>query len=161
VQEIVQNALDRAAALLQRHAVEVRLDSNLPPLLVDAASIGGVVFELLENAAKYSPAGSAIHVIARAAGADQAQVGVEDEGSGIPRHLRARVFDKFFRAPASHEGRGFGLGLAIARGIVEAHGGRIWVEDASGRRGTAVWFTVPCQTAVPHADSLSAHTRGG
>ena len=137
------------------------MDSSLPPLLVDAESIGGVVFELLENAAKYSPSGSAIHVIARAVDANQAQVGVEDEGSGIPRHLRARVFDKFFRAAASHEGRGFGLGLAIARGIVEAHGGRIWVEDASGGRGTAVWFTVPCQTAVPRADSFSAHTRSG
>jgi len=161
VQEIVQNALDRAAALLEHHAVEVRLDSRLPPLLVDAASIGGVVFELLQNAAKYSPPGSGIHVIARAGDGGLAEIGVEDEGTGIPKHLRTRVFDKFFRAPASHEGRGFGLGLAIARGIVEAHAGRIWVEDANGKRGTAVWFTVPCQTAVARADNVSAHTRSG
>ena len=148
--EVIQSALGRAEALVSRHAVEVTVDAKLPPLLVDGPSISGVVFELLENAAKYSAPGSAIHIVVRPREADpgQVEIGVEDQGSGIPRHLHARVFDKFFRAPQGRDGRGFGLGLAIARGIVEAHGGHIWIEDPAHGRGTAMWFTVPCRRAV-------------
>lgn len=73
---------------------------------------------------------------------------VEDEGRGIPPELRERVFDKFFRATSEGAAslgrpRGLGMGLAIARGIVEAHGGRIWVESGMGGAGARVAFTVP------------------
>jgi hypothetical protein len=75
-------------------------------------------------------------------------IAVEDEGRGIPAELRERVFDKFFRATSDGAAslgrpRGLGIGLAIARGIVEAHGGRIWVESGTARLGARVAFTVP------------------
>ena len=163
VQEIIQAALDRAEALVVDHRVEIAVDSDLPPLLVDPASISGVVFELLQNAAKYSPPRTSILVTARRGSpASAVEIGVKDEGPGIPHHLRTRVFEKFFRASEGAEGRGFGLGLAIARGIVEAHGGRIWIEDGPQRGGNAIWFTVPSQPGVvSDGKQLSAHTRGG
>jgi two-component system, OmpR family, sensor histidine kinase KdpD len=75
-------------------------------------------------------------------------IAVEDEGRGIPAHLRERVFDKFFRATSDgaaslERPRGLGMGLAIARGIIEAHGGRIWVESGAGGVGARVAFTIP------------------
>ena len=76
------------------------------------------------------------------------QLSVEDEGSGVPLELRERVFDKFFRAmrdgdSSTHQPSGTGMGLAIAKGIVEAHGGRIWIEDAHGNQGSRVVVTLP------------------
>jgi len=75
------------------------------------------------------------------------QISVEDEGPGIPRDLRERVFDKFFHIGSNQAGsgrpEGIGMGLSIAKGIVEAHGGLIWIEDAEGPKGTRVSFTVP------------------
>ena len=75
-------------------------------------------------------------------------MGVEDEGPGIPNHLRERVFDKFFRATrdgdiTTHKPTGTGMGLAIAKGIVEAHEGRIWIESGNDGKGTRVLFTLP------------------
>jgi two-component system sensor histidine kinase KdpD len=75
-------------------------------------------------------------------------IAVEDEGPGIPAHLRERVFDKFFRATSDGAAslgrpRGLGMGLAIARGIIEAHGGRTWVESGAGGAGASVAFTIP------------------
>ncbi|HEX6715813.1 MAG TPA: ATP-binding protein, partial [Pyrinomonadaceae bacterium] len=76
------------------------------------------------------------------------QMGVEDEGPGIPVQLRERVFDKFFRATRDGDVRtrqptGTGMGLAIAKGIVEAHEGRIWIESGNNGKGTRVMFTLP------------------
>jgi K+-sensing histidine kinase KdpD len=142
--EIVNAALDRAAAVLGPHPVEVAIEDKLPLLQVDAASIAGVVFELLENAARYSPAGAPITIRANKAAAEWVQVAVEDEGTGIAPEYRERIFEKFFRAPRpAADNRGFGVGLAIARGIVEAHGGRIWAEARNGP-GIVLHFTVPC-----------------
>jgi K+-sensing histidine kinase KdpD len=160
-QEIIQAALDRAEPLLSSHRVEIAVQPGLPALLVDASLISGVVFELIRNASKYSPAGSSIGIAARRRDGGTIEITVSDEGPGVPQRLRTRVFEKFFRAPEMGDGRGFGLGLTIARGIVEAHGGRIWMEDGPHKRGNAVWFTVPCQSgARSDAGELSAHTRG-
>jgi two-component system sensor histidine kinase KdpD len=76
------------------------------------------------------------------------EMGVEDEGPGVPSHLRERVFDKFFRATrdgdvTTHKPTGTGMGLAIAKGIVEAHEGRIWIESGNNGKGTRVLFTLP------------------
>ncbi len=145
VQDLVNAAADRADAMLRQVSLEITIAEDLPYLLVDAAAVSGVMYELLENAAKYSPAGGSVHVSARRSG-DQVEVAVEDQGPGVPPEYRQRVFEKFFRAPdAPRDKQGFGMGLAIARGIVEAHGGRIWVEAGSDNRGAAVRFTVPCQ----------------
>ena len=152
--EIVNAALDRAAAALASHPVEVAIADKLPLLQVDAASTAGVVFELLENAAHYSPAGAPITIRANPVRGGNAadgwvQIAVEDEGAGIPAEYRERVFEKFFRAPRPPDDtRGFGMGLAIARGIVEAHGGRIWAEANNGR-GSVLQFTLPCERSRP------------
>src|SRR5262249_6197837 len=103
---------------------------------------------LVENAAKYSSKGSAIRIVAQRGGQESVQMSVEDEGQGIPADLRERVFDKFFRATrdgdvSTQQPSGTGMGLAIAKGIVEAHQGKIWIEPRAGGRGTRVIFTLP------------------
>ena len=75
------------------------------------------------------------------------EIAVEDQGPGIPSHLREHVFERFYRAPSNgpasgHTG-GIGMGLAIAKGIVEAHSGHIWIEDGTANRGARIVFTVP------------------
>jgi two-component system sensor histidine kinase KdpD len=106
------------------------------------------MYTLIENAAKYSPSGTIIRINATRGAEDLIRMAVEDEGAGIPIHLRQRVFDKFFRAIrngdiATNEPSGTGMGLAIAKGIIEAHGGDIWIEPVSDHGGTRVVFTLP------------------
>ena len=132
---------------------------------MDAASFVEVLYILLDNASKYAPPGSTIHV--SAAMADERHVGlsVSDEGQGIPLDARERVFEKFFRVPGreSHDPRrkGIGLGLPIARRLVEAQGGRIWVESEPGL-GSTFWFTLPVFAEVAEvAPAPRAETRQG
>jgi len=148
VEEIVAMAMARADALTRDHRLEVELESELPVARVDASLIAEVLFSLIDNAAKYSPSGSRIKISAGRAENERIMIAVEDQGRGIPAPLRERVFDKFFRATAEGAAslgrpRGLGMGLAIARGIVEAHGGRIWVESGAGGVGARIAFTVP------------------
>jgi two-component system sensor histidine kinase KdpD len=148
VEEIVTMARARAESLSRDHQLDSELESELPVARVDASLIAEVLYSLIDNAAKYSPAGSRIKISARRAENEMIMIVVEDEGRGIPEELRERVFDKFFRATsegAASLGRpkGLGMGLAIARGIVEAHGGRIWIESGAGGAGARVAFTVP------------------
>jgi len=146
IEEIVAAALARAEPLTRSHQVIVSIDKDLPVVRVDARAVAEVVYTLLDNAAKYSPAATSIKVTAGQFDDATLKLAVEDEGEGIPTALRERVFDKFFRAthmnPASMRS-GMGMGLAIARGIVEAHGGRIWIESTSRGRGTRVALTLP------------------
>ncbi|MFY9557017.1 MAG: ATP-binding protein [Blastocatellia bacterium] len=146
VDEIVSAALDRAQPLTRRHTVEVSIDKELRAVRVDAKAVAQVVYALVDNAAKYSAGGTTITVSGSQAD-DMICLMVEDQGPGIAPNLRERVFDKFFRAmrdgAAAAQPAGTGMGLAIARGIVEAHGGRIWIEDASGGRGTRVALALP------------------
>jgi K+-sensing histidine kinase KdpD len=146
VDEIVMTALERAEPLTRSHAVEVSIEKDLPVVRVDAKAVAEVLYTLLDNAAKYSANGTRIKVSASQAD-EMMRLTVEDEGPGVPTELRERVFDKFFRAmrdgDKGAQPSGTGMGLAIARGIVEAHGGRIWVDDGSGGRGTRVALTLP------------------
>jgi signal transduction histidine kinase len=108
----------------------------------DREKLARVLGNLLDNAVKYSPAGGRIEVDARRL-ADSAEISVADEGIGIPRADRERVFTKFFRADregAAHEGTG--LGLFLVRGLVTAMGGRVWVESEEGR-GSRFTFELP------------------
>lgn len=148
VDEIVSMALVRAKPFIGERNVEVELEGEPPLVQIDARAVAEVVYLLIDNATKYSPPGSRIRVAARRASEEKVQLSVEDEGSGIPAPLRERVFDKFFRATPDHavalnRPSGIGMGLTIARGIVEAHGGRIWIETGSSGHGTRVIFTVP------------------
>ena len=125
------------------------IEAKLGPALDDEDAIFRVAMtahELLENAAKYAPAGTVIEVSA-SAGNKEAVVEVADRGQGIPVGEEVRIFDKFYRAKPAREG-GVGLGLTICRGIIEAHGGRIWAENRTG--GGAVFrFAIPLSEEQP------------
>jgi K+-sensing histidine kinase KdpD len=148
IDEIISAALLRAEPITRNHRVELQVDKELPGVRVDERAVSEVVYTLIDNAAKYSPKGSTIRLTARRAGDELIQMAVEDNGPGIPNDLRERVFDKFFRATrdgdvTTHQPTGTGMGLAIAKGIVEAHEGKIWIESGAGGRGTRVVFTLP------------------
>lgn len=146
LEEIVTAALKRASPSTKNHRVELRLQAELPSVRVDERAMAEVIFVLLENAAKYSPPG-VILVAAEPGPQGMVCLSIEDQGPGIPAELRKRVFDKFFRAvrdgdlPSQRPGTG--MGLAIAKGIVEAHGGRIWIEDPKNLKGTRVVILLP------------------
>jgi K+-sensing histidine kinase KdpD len=148
IEEIVSAALSRAASLTKGHRVEVNLEDDLPMVRVDERAVSEVVYSLVDNAAKYSPAGTVIRIGATRLDEKVIQMEVEDEGSGISSELRERVFDKFFRATrdgdvSTSRPSGTGMGLAIAKGIVEAHDGTIRIEGRRRGKGTRVVFTLP------------------
>ena len=138
--------VDEAVAAFRRTGVgqQVRVEApdELPMVRADRRRIEQVLSNLLNNAAKFSPPGHPITVRIESQ-ADQAAVQVRDRGHGIPADKLPHLFKKFSRV---HEDRGIsgtGLGLAICKGIVEAHGGRIWVESPGIGQGTVITFTVP------------------
>jgi two-component system sensor histidine kinase KdpD len=148
VEEIISAALARASTLTREHKILVDVGKQLPVVRVDERAVSEVVYTLIDNAAKYSPAGTSIRISAEQHGDGLIQIAVEDEGEGIEPDLRERVFDKFFRATrdgdiSTRQPTGTGMGLAIARGIVEAHDGKIRIESQPGVRGTRVVFTLP------------------
>jgi K+-sensing histidine kinase KdpD len=148
VDEMIEMALARANPLVAQHTVQVDIQSELPVVLVDARAVSEVIYTLVDNAAKYSPSGTIIHISASRALGDMIRITVEDRGGGVAPDLRDRVFDKFFRAIGEdHASRsqppGTGMGLSIAKGIVDAHGGRIWIESGEAGTGTRVVFELP------------------
>ncbi len=148
VDEIISAALTRAEPIMRQHRIELEVEQELPGVRVDESAVSEVVYTLIDNAVKYSAQGSRIRISAQRAGNDLIQMSVEDEGRGVAPDLRERVFDKFFRATrdgdvSTTQPTGTGMGLAIAKGIVEAHGGKIWIESAKGGKGTRVVFTLP------------------
>jgi two-component system sensor histidine kinase KdpD len=145
-EEIINNALERAKNQLSAHRISVEIEPDLPSVLVDAASIAEVVYTLLDNAAKYSPPETRIRITARRADHDGVEIAVEDEGEGISEEMREKVFEKFVRAREEDihtTASGLGLGLAIARGIVESQGGRIRIEDGDDGFKTKFVFQIP------------------
>jgi two-component system sensor histidine kinase KdpD len=143
--EMVEDALLRAEPLLARRRVDVTIASGLPALRVDPRLISQVIFTLVENAAKYSGAGAGIAVTVQQR-ENSVCFAVNDDGPGIAPELRAQVFEKFFRSGPQP---GLGMGLAIARGIVQAHGGKIWIENGPGGKGTSVQFQLPLAPLPP------------
>ena len=156
VGSILQSGLRRAETVTRDHRVLVALDDNLPAVSVDEASITEVIYILLDNASKYSPPGTAITMRAAREDERSVRITVSDDGPGIPDLMRERVFERFFRVPAreSHDPSrgGVGLGLPIARRLVDTQGGRIWIETPASRRGTAVIVTVPAAPAEMDAE---------
>jgi K+-sensing histidine kinase KdpD len=143
--EIVESTLRFLGALLAKHKVEVRMPPDLPQVVVDAALIQRVFTSLIANVAKHTPPGTLVTISARAAG-DNVEVSVEDDGPGLPRGREEEVFESFARGESQAVRRGAGLGLAISRAIVAAHGGAIRAE--SGReKGTRFVFTLPLAPA--------------
>jgi two-component system sensor histidine kinase KdpD len=144
--DLVGTALDQLDERLRDRAVDVRLPADLPAVHVDAALVVQVLRNLLDNAAKYTPPGSAIHVTATA---DDpfVRITVDDEGPGLPAGDPARLFDKFQRGHEEGTVVGVGLGLAICRAIVQAHGGTIEARNRAGG-GARFEFTLPATEQV-------------
>ena len=146
VEDIIDAALAQAEPLTRHHNVRVSVAEELPVIRVDARTVTEVIYTLVDNASKYAPSGTTITIGACRASDDVVAISVADEGPGIPQHAREIAFEKFYRGDSNEieSGRiGIGMGLAIARGIVEAHGGHIWIEDGTSGRGARVVFTVP------------------
>ncbi len=149
IEDLVEGALRRSATMLQARRVDIQLPDGLAPVHVDAVEIQQVLVNLLDNAAKYSFPGTAIRLTARQTDSELT-ISVSNEGEGIAENDLDRVFDRFYRVRSKRERpvRGSGLGLAICKGIIAAHGGRIWVESTLGHV-TTVTFTLPVREPAP------------
>jgi two-component system sensor histidine kinase KdpD len=147
LEEVVGAALTRMDEQLEGWTVNVKLPADLPLVPIDAVLVEQVLVNLLENAAKYARKGSAIDIEAHAEGTSVV-VEVMDRGPGIPPELLDKIFEKFYRLPRESAGSGAGLGLAICRGIVQAHGGRIWAENRAVG-GAAFRFSLPLEGTPP------------
>ncbi|MGH2368331.1 MAG: sensor histidine kinase, partial [Chloroflexota bacterium] len=148
-------AVERVRPRAGSHELRVAVAARLPAVYADPRRVEQVLYNLLDNAIKYSPERGRVAIAAEATGAE-VLVSVADEGLGIPDDLLGAVFARF-RREASARTRGIngtGLGLAICKGIVEAHGGRIWAESPvrgrppADRPGTVVRFTLPIAAAL-------------
>jgi len=141
--EVIREAMPQLHTLTVGHNFSVHITENLPPVNVDDKRIAQVIVNLVRNAATYAPKGSEINISANLRG-NLIQVNVNDQGPGIPLSDRKRVFQAFRRGVAEESGatKGAGLGLAICKGLIEAHGGRIWIKNKV-LPGTTVSFTVP------------------
>jgi two-component system sensor histidine kinase KdpD len=147
IAEAIDSALDATRHLLQKHKVEVSIASGLPAVAMDVERIREVVTHLLENAAKYSPAGTTVTVTAERQ-ARNIVVSVADHGPGIDSFEQPLIFEKFYRGRnQQYAAHGTGMGLAIAKVIVEAHGGTIGVVSQLGS-GSVFSFTLPIQALV-------------
>jgi two-component system sensor histidine kinase KdpD len=147
---IVDDVLGRLRALTARHRVLVDIPEDLPPVELDYIEIDQVLSNLIENAVKYVPPGKEIEITARRVDSE-IEVAVADRGPGIPPASLPRLFDAFYRGEAGRSIKGSGLGLAVAKGLIGAHGGRIWAENRSGG-GTRFVFTLPLGEAANVTD---------
>ncbi len=151
--EIVGSALGRASKILAQHRVEVELAADLPMLDLDPVLFEQVLFNLLDNAAKYANEGSTIRLESWRDGRE-VRLQLLDEGAGIPAEDLERVFDKFYRARKSDSVRaGTGLGLAISRGFVEAMGGAITAGNRTDRSGAVFTLALPVPAEIRSLDT--------
>lgn len=156
LRDLVRAAVSRAEPLTRDHRITVSIPPELPAVAVDPSTITEVMYILLDNATKYAQAGTEVRVVASQDDDRHLCVEVIDEGPGIPPALRERVFENFFRIqgrePADPRRIGIGLGLPIARRLVEAQTGRIWIESPVSRRGTAVILMLPISMGAAERD---------
>jgi two-component system sensor histidine kinase KdpD len=140
-EEVVGVAVNATEQILKKHNVQLRIAHDLPLVEIDAALVARVLVNLLENASKYTPAGSEVTLSAEVVG-DQLSVAVSDTGPGLPPGREDEIFQKFTRGVRESSTRGVGLGLTICRAIVESHHGRIVGGNRSGG-GAIFTFTLP------------------
>ena len=142
MQEAVEDAVEKSKAILCKHPVTVQLPPNLPAARIDVERISEVIAQLLENAAKYSAPETSIYITGEVKDR-MIMLSVADRGPGIDDFEQALIFEKFYRGRNQRmQVQGTGMGLAIAKAIVEAHGGQIGVTSQLGR-GSVFYFTVP------------------
>jgi two-component system sensor histidine kinase KdpD len=153
--EIIGSALRRASKILARHQVELELAADLPMLDLDAVLFEQVVFNILDNAAKYSPEGTAVRIQSWR-DRDAVCLQVADEGDGIPPAEIEHIFDKFYRAEKGDRVRaGTGLGLAISRGFVEAMHGTITAANRADRSGAVFVIRLPIPRESAQLDTAA------
>ena len=140
---LIERVVRRFHGRSRRHTFAARLPSDVPLVLGDRERLESVLYNLLDNAVKYAPRGGRVDVDVRVHN-DEVEVVVEDEGIGVRRGDHLRIFEAYYRADPGGRpsAEGSGLGLYICKTIVEAHGGRIWI-DSRPERGASVHFTVP------------------
>jgi two-component system sensor histidine kinase KdpD len=142
VREAIDRALEQAKQSIANHPVEIAAPEDLPPVTMDLERIKDVLVHLVENAGKYSPAESPVRITAEAKGR-MLTLSVADRGPGIDDFEQTLIFDKFYRGKSErYRVQGTGMGLAIAKAVVEAHGGSIGVISQLGH-GSVFWFTLP------------------
>ena len=142
IAEVIESAVAESRAVLGQHSVQLQLPANLPKVRVDSDRIAEVLKQLLENAAKYSPPASPITITAELRGS-KVVTSVTDRGAGIDDFEQSLIFDKFYRGTDQrYRVQGTGMGLAIAKAIVEAHGGSIGVTSQVGH-GSVFSFALP------------------
>jgi two-component system, OmpR family, sensor histidine kinase KdpD len=142
IQEAVRDAIEKSKVVLAQHPIEIALPDDLPPVRIDLERISDVIVQLLENAAKYSSPDSPIYVAGEAKNR-VVMTSVADRGPGIDDFEQSLIFEKFYRGRNQRlQVQGTGMGLAIAKAIVEAHGGEIGVTSQLGH-GSVFYFTLP------------------
>jgi two-component system sensor histidine kinase KdpD len=157
LEEVVEVALRRLAESLNQRPVVTDVPANLPMVPMDGILLEQVMLNLLDNALRYTPAGTPIEVSASLQNGS-VLVAVADRGPGLLPEDLNKVFEKFYRGQDRSEQSGAGLGLAICRGIVEAHGGRIWAENHPGG-GALFRFTLPLEAQeLPSSDASLTET---
>jgi two-component system sensor histidine kinase KdpD len=151
LEELIGSALGRLDARLAGRAVTVRVSPNLPLVALDGVLIEQALFNLVDNALKYSPPSTPIGIAATLEGGTL-RITVEDAGAGIPPGEEARVFEKFSRASRPGDPGGAGLGLAIVKGIATAHGGAARAENRAGG-GATFTLELPATGEAPRLDA--------
>ena len=156
IEEVIGSALAGSRRMLGERKIQARVPPDLPLVQLDAVLVERLFVNLLENAAKYTPAGTPLTIDASMMQDDghrYVRVEVSDSGPGLPAGMESRVFDKFTRGEKESALPGIGLGLAICRAIVEAHGGRIGASNRTDMTGTVLgacfWFMLPADEAPP------------
>jgi two-component system sensor histidine kinase KdpD len=139
--EVVGGTLARLRHAAEQHRMVVEISEDLPLVPADHVQLDQVFTNLISNSLKYAPGGSTITVTAWPVSGEQVQVQVKNQGPPVPAEHLDHIFDKFYRVTAADRVTGTGLGLSICKGIVEAHGGRIWAENLPD--GFAFKFTLP------------------
>jgi len=141
--QLVESVKDRLSSLAAKHSLLIDVPGELPQVVVDDVRVGEVLTNLVENAVKCSEEGNKIAITASPNG-KYVILSVTDEGIGIAPDLHQKIFDRFYQVENHRKGnrQGTGLGLTICRGIIEAHGGRIWVESEENK-GAKFSFSLP------------------
>ncbi|MGH8772301.1 MAG: ATP-binding protein, partial [Burkholderiales bacterium] len=151
ISELAGSALNRLDDRAKEHVLLVKIPHNLPLVLVDAALIEQVFVNIIENALKYTPAGTRIQIIAQVE-REAMRISVADDGPGFASNMEGRVFDKFYRGREQDGRAGVGLGLTLAKAIIEAHGGSIIAQNRLGG-GAEIAFTLPLEKNQPLLES--------
>lgn len=143
--ELIHTATKRLMEQFTKKSIhlDIECESHLPYVLVDPLRIQEVLLNLLQNALQYTPAEGHVKISAKSGEtSDEIIISVQDDGIGIAEEHLSRIFERFYKVDRSRQSQGFGLGLAISKHIVQAHGGKIWVESQLGK-GSTFAFTVP------------------